>query len=177
MGPAYFTSPVEAWICRHTRIILHLLKIWVITSNLWQEGLKEILGVSTRRINYSGNKVRAIRCMFNLWPVGDIWCALQEPWWLWWTRQTTSQQQTAVDTCRRQENGADILSEIDHRASDRINPNCRHPWQSNDLRKDIIGSSLLQFLSQPKPKETDSKHGCDSDYGGCHSFIESFNTL
>lgn len=65
---------------------------------------------------------------------------------------------------------------ITHRV-EKVSEQCKHPRQSNHLRKDIIGGFLLEFLAHPKPKETDSKHGRDSDDRGRHAFIESFHTL
>lgn len=46
MGPAYFNSPVEAWICKHTHNFTLTEDLFqIITSNLWQEELKEKPGV------------------------------------------------------------------------------------------------------------------------------------
>lgn len=47
----------------------------------------------------------------------------------------------------------------------------------NHPRENVIRAFLLQFLAQSKSKETDSKHRCNSNDGGCHALVESFQTL
>lgn len=47
----------------------------------------------------------------------------------------------------------------------------------NHPRENVIGAFLLQFLAQSKSKETDSKHRCNPNDGGCHALVESFQTL
>lgn len=49
--------------------------------------------------------------------------------------------------------------------------------QSSHLRKDIVGTFLLQFLAESESKETDGKHGCDPNDGGCHASVKSCHAL
>lgn len=107
----------------------------------------------------------------DLWPVAGIWSVLQEPWWLWWKPQRAFRQQRAVDTC-----GTEKKLWIPVGKKKRTEGNNRQQ-QSSHLRKDIVGTFLLQFLAESESKETDGKHGCDPNDGGCHASVKSCHAL
>lgn len=115
-----------------THIILHSL--FQITNSPESETMKHMCQEGAR-----SNTILYVRANAELWPAGGIWCALREPWWPWWTHQTTSLQRTAVDTCRTR--WPYILSPTE--CLEQLNEQHHYLRQSNHLRKDIIRGFLL----------------------------------
>lgn len=74
-------------------------------------------------------------------------------------------------------NSCGYLQESMHMISHTTLARLKHQLWQRGLREYIIWGFLLQLLAQSEPKEADSKHGCDSDDGGRHAFVEPFQTL